>query len=271
MEIKINDMSFIKINDAVIHYKYIQSPRSEAGGRTFLFINSLGTDFRIWDKVAEVLKDRGNILLFDNRGHGLSDVVVNTNGLEDYLKDVVDLCQHLSIEKFTVIGLSVGGMIAQLLAYHYAEKIDRLILCDTGHKIGNAEIWNERIASVKEHGLQSISNGVMQRWFSESFRANQPDEVAGYKNMLERTPALGYIKTSEAIRDADLAEIAKQIKLPALCIAGSEDKSTTPAEVKNLADLIVGARYEVIQGSGHIPCVDNPEVLSNLIIDFIKK
>ena len=88
--------------------------------------------------------------------------------------------------------------------------------------------------------------------------------------MLERVPVIGYIKTCEAIRDADLSEIVKQINKPVLCIVGSEDKSTTPEEVKNLADCIKGAKYEVIKGSGHIPCVDNPEKLTKLIIDFIK-
>ena len=161
-------------------------------------------------------------------------------------------------------------MIAQLLAHHHPGLIDKLILCDTRHKIGNESIWNERIAAVKGEGIQSISGGVMQRWFSEKFRATEKDKVAGYRNMLERSAALGYIETCKAIRDADLTEIAKQIKIPAICIAGSEDKSTTPEEVKNLADLIEDSTYKVIEGSGHIPCVDNPGTLTKLIIDFIK-
>jgi 3-oxoadipate enol-lactonase len=110
----------------------------------------------------------------------------------------------------------------------------------------------------------------MQRWFSEKFRNERPVKVSGYRNMLERTHAVGYIKTCEAIRDADLTEIAKQIKIPALCVVGSEDKSTSPEEVKSLADLIDGSVFKIIEGSGHIPCVDNHEELSNLIIDFIK-
>jgi 3-oxoadipate enol-lactonase len=110
----------------------------------------------------------------------------------------------------------------------------------------------------------------MQRWFSEKFRNENAEKVLGYRNMLERTPAFGYIKTCEAIRDADLTELAKQIKLPSLCVVGSEDKSTLPEEVRDLADLIEGSRYEVIEGSGHIPCVDNPRALSKLMIEFIK-
>jgi 3-oxoadipate enol-lactonase len=264
-------MNFINLNRVTIHYRYLPCPPLGDGGeKTFVFINSLGTDFRIWDGVVDVLKEYGNILLFDKRGHGLSDVLENTNGLNDFTDDVQALLQHLSINKCIPVGLSVGGMIAQLLAHRRPEKIDKLILCDTRHKIGNAQVWDDRIAVVREKGIAAVSDGVMQRWFSETFRKNEAVKVLGYKNMLERTPVPGYIKTCEAIRDADLTEITRQIKIPALCVVGSEDKSTLPEEVKNLADLIEGSVFKIIQGSGHIPCVDNPQALSKLIIDFIK-
>ena len=190
--------------------------------------------------------------------------------VNDFADDVTALLKHLQIDKYILIGLSVGGMIAQILASAQPQKIGQLILCDTSHKIGNEVIWNTRIQEVKEHGLQSISKAVMQRWFAAEFHKTQSVKVAGYQNMLERTPVRGYIQTCEAILDADLAAVAQQIKIPTLCIAGSEDKSTTPEEVKNLADLIERAKFEVIEGSGHIPCVDNPVALSKLIIDFIK-
>ncbi|HEU4902072.1 MAG TPA: alpha/beta fold hydrolase, partial [Flavisolibacter sp.] len=198
-------------------------------------------------------------------------VAENTQDLNNFADDAIALLAALQINKCIPVGLSVGGMIAQLLAVRFPEKIERLVLCDTRHVIGNPQIWNERIATVKEKGLSAISDGVMQRWFSETFRRENAVKFSGYKNMLERTPPVGYIKTCEAIRDADLTEIAKQIKHQTLCIAGSEDKSTTPDEVKALADLIEGSSFEIIDGSGHIPCVDNPEKLSNLIIDFINQ
>lgn len=260
-------MQFVNINGHTIHYRYIKDTGGEG---TFVFINSLGTDFRIWDDVINEMKNHGNILLSDKRGHGLSDVVADTNSLNDYADDVIALLEYLSVKKCIIVGLSVGGMIAQILASRIPSKIEKIIFCDTRHKIGNAQIWNDRIEAVKEKGLASISDGVMQRWFSEKFRKTNEIKVLGYKNMLERTPVTGYVKTCEAIRDADLTEMAKQIKIPSLCVVGSEDQSTTPEEVKNLADLIEGSKYEVIGGSGHIPCVDNAEILSKLIIDFSK-
>jgi 3-oxoadipate enol-lactonase len=262
-------MKFVNINGHTLHYNFIPCA-SNASDTTFLFINSLGTDFRIWNDVAEILRQYGNILLFDNRGHGLSSIVEDTTTVDDFADDAEGLLKYLSINKCIPVGLSVGGMIAQILAVRTPSKFPKLILCDTRHKIGNAQIWNDRIATVNEKGLTSIADGVMQRWFSESFHEAHPEKVKGYKNMLERTPANGYIQTVVAIRDGDLTDTAKRIKIPTLCIVGSEDKSTSPEEVKNLSDLIAGSRFEIIHGSGHIPCVDNPELLSKLIIDFIK-
>lgn len=260
---------FVNLNGHTVHYKYIRNILNGNGSKTFLFINSLGTDFRIWGDVVDVLQAYGNIVLFDKRGHGLSETVEDTSGLNSYVEDVVALLEHLSIQQCIVVGVSVGGMIAQLLAYCYPEKVEQLILCDTRHKIADADFWNSRIEKIKAEGLPSISRDLMKRWFAPSFHQNYPEKVTGYRNMLERSNVQGYIQTCEAIRDADLTENAKHIRRKTLCIVGSEDLSTTVEEVKTLSDLIPGATFKVIEDSGHLPCVDNPAKLSNLIVEFI--
>jgi pimeloyl-ACP methyl ester carboxylesterase len=87
--------------------------------------------------------------------------------------------------------------------------------------------------------------------------------------MLLRTPVSGYIATCEAIRDGDLTTPASSISIPTICIVGAEDKSTPVEEVRSLSALIPGSAFEIIEGAGHIPCVDNPKALVNLIKDFI--
>jgi 3-oxoadipate enol-lactonase len=258
-------VQFLEINGYVIHYRWLDTGRA----RTFVFINSLGTDLRIWTQVAQSLESEGNILLFDNRGHGLSDVVPGTRGLIDFADDTEELLDRLDIQRCVLVGLSVGGMIAQVLASRIPERIEKLVLCDTRHKIGNEQIWNERIAVVEEDGFAGIADGVMQRWFSRLFREVNPAEVGGYRNMLERTPVAGYVQTCKAIRDADLTKIAREITLPVLCVVGAEDQSTPVEEVRSLAQLIPGSRFAVIPDSGHIPPVDNPEALAELIRQFV--
>ncbi len=257
---------FVNLNGAVHHCKWIDNDLDT----TFLFINSLGTDFRIWETVVAGLHDYGNILLYDKRGHGLSEVVATTHGLMGFAEDAEALLTHFQVKKCIVVGLSVGGMIAQILADRIPDRIAKLILCDTRHVIGNKEGWNSRIGEIREKGIASVSAGVMERWFSEKFRKNENEKAAGYRNMLERTTLEGYIQTCEAIRDADLTEIAQRITLPTLCVVGAEDQSTPPEAVKELADIIPNSRFEIIPNSGHIPCVDNPEALLTLIVNFIK-
>lgn len=252
-------------NGFYIHYRWIDAGKS----RTFLFINSLGTDFRIWDAVVETLKPEGNILLFDKRGHGLSDINPNTLGLTDYMQDTLELLEHLSIRKCVPVGLSIGGMIAQLLAFHHPDLIEKLILCDTRSRIGDESFWNNRIRQVMQTGLKELSDGILHRWFPETFHRKHPEYIAGCRNMLEQCSVDGYLQACAAIRDADLTETTRQIKAPVLCVAGSEDLSTPAEEVKTLSALIPGARFKEIKGSGHIPCIDNPGVLCKLIIEFI--
>lgn len=259
-------MSFYSGQNILTHYKYIHQGKDH----TFLFIHSLGTDLRIWDEVSEILFPFGNILAYDLRGHGLSEYSIAPSGLDDYANDCIDLLNHLEMDKNIIpIGISVGGMIAQLLANKIPAKLSKLVLCSTGYKIGTDQTWNDRMQLVQSHGISSISQGVIDRWFSISFKSSHPEHALGYKNMLERSFVDGYIETCKAIRDADLGDIAGNIKIPSLVIVGNEDQSTTPELNKNLADRIEGSDFYIIQNAGHIPCIDSAIPLGNKIKEFI--
>lgn len=261
-------MSFYSAGRQTIHYQFIDRDKE----KTLVFIHSLGTDFRIWEEVAGLVSPHANVLLYDLRGHGLSDSLTAPEGLYVYCSDLEDLIDFLGIKKNIIpVGLSVGGLIAQWLAVRIPDSISRLILCDTCYKIGTEAGWNERINKVNNEGLSAISQDVVSRWFSSAYHLKYPERVRGYKNMLERTPFSGYVQTCAAIRDADTSELAKKIRIPTLCLVGAEDKSTTTEDVKNLAGLIPGSKYAVIEHSGHLPCLDNSEQMAGLILGFIKE
>lgn len=247
-----------------IHYEWINSGKQ----KTYIFINALGTDFRIWDDVVHRLKWHGNILRFDKQGHGLSSVLPNANTLSYFATDLVMLIARLKISKCHLIGLSVGGLIAQLIAYNQPELIHKLILCDTRHKIGDAEGWNNRIRLVQEGGVASVSDSILQKWFPVEFQESHPAVIKGIKTMLDRCSSQGYIQMCMAIRDTDLTESTKKINRKTLVLVGSKDGSTTPSDVKSMADIIPGAQFEIIPGSGHLPCIDNPEKMTSLILNF---
>jgi 3-oxoadipate enol-lactonase / 4-carboxymuconolactone decarboxylase len=258
-------MNFTTINNHVIHYKYLKSTENT----TFVFGNSLGTDFRIWDEVIAILKPHGSILCFDKRGHGLSEAPKGEVAIKDYVSDIVGLMDFLGIKKCVYVGLSIGGIIGQKMATTHPERISYLILSNTAPKIGNNDAWNGRINAVQTNGLASITDAVMQRWFSEKFHTERATELTGYKMMLQNTSPTGYNRACEAIRDEDLTENIKKIKLPTLCIGGSVDLSTPPALVQAMSASIKKSKCEIIEGVGHLPCVENPTKTAELILDFI--
>ncbi|WP_322096671.1 3-oxoadipate enol-lactonase [Pelagibius sp.] len=259
-------MHFMAVNGVTLHV----SDSGPSDKPVLVFSNSLGTDFRIWDEVAERLQGHFRLVCYDKRGHGLSDLGTPPYVMDDHVGDLAALLDALAIERAVICGLSVGGLIAQGLYASRPDLVRGLVLCDTAHKIGNDDLWNDRIAAVEAQGIAAIAEGILERWFTLALRSGDPVALAGWRNMLTRTPAAGYAGTSAAIRDTDFTAAAAAITVPTLCLVGEEDGATPPALVQELAALIPGARCEVIAGAGHLPCIEQPGVVAELILDFTR-
>ncbi|GLS34780.1 3-oxoadipate enol-lactonase [Mesorhizobium tianshanense] len=259
-------MPFVSIGGVTLHHRH--GPAT-GGAHPIVFINSLGTDFRIWEEVWSALSGEMPMLAYDKRGHGLSDIGSGIRSIDDHVDDLSGLIDHFSFKNVVLCGLSVGGMIAQGLYTRRPEIVDALILCDTAHKIGTADSWNARIATVEAKGIQAVAEDVLKVWFTPGFHSTRSAELAGCRNMLTRQALAGYIGTCAAVRDADFTDIARRIAVPTLCVVGDQDGSTPPDLVRSLADLIPGARFEIVRDAGHIPCVEQPAALTALIRDFV--
>jgi 3-oxoadipate enol-lactonase len=260
-------MAFALINGLVLHHRVL-GPSIRP---TLVFINSLGSDLRIWQEVAPTFTEQFRVILYDKRGHGLSDAPLAPYSIDDHTDDLLALLDHLGVAKTSLVGLSVGGMIAQRMAVRAPDRVQSITLCCTAVKIGTAELWADRIGAVETGGIERIADNVLQRWFTSWFQETRRDDLAGWRNMLVRTPVHGYAGTCAAIRDADLRPDAGRIAVPTLCVAGDQDGSTPAEVVKGPADLIPGARFALIEGAGHIPCVEKPAELSGLIKQHLQE
>lgn len=258
-------MAFARVNGVVLHHE----TRGSADMPALVFANSLGTDFRIWNGVADRLAARCRIVLYDKRGHGLSEASPAPYALKDHVDDLSALLDHLGVQRTVIVGLSVGGMIAQGLAALDPGRVAALVLCDTAHRIGTTEMWNARIDAVKGKGLASIADAVLERWFTPAYRAPGNADFAGYKAMLVRTDPTGYVGTCAALRDADLTESTRALRLPVLLMVGDQDGSTPPDLVRSTASLIQGSEFRVIENAGHLPNIERPDAVADLIGTFL--
>jgi len=238
-------------------------------GVALVFINALGTDLRIWDRVVPHLTDRYPVLRFDKRGHGLSDCPPAPYSIRDFSTDLLGLLDQLEISQAIVAGISVGGMVALDFASSWPERVRALVLCDTAPVIGTADMWNDRIQRLRAQGMESMANAILSRWFAPTFKEESPAAYQGYYNMLTRMPVEGYTGTCEAIRDADLTEATKTIEAHTLILCGTEDVSTPPGLVRGLVELMPNAEFQEILGAGHSTCIEQPGLLAEQIERFL--
>ena len=260
-------MAFAPIGHHVLHYDCAGAKNAPA----LVFANSLGTDLHIWDEVAGRLREDFRIVRYDKRGHGLSEAPPPPYSARDLSEDLVGLMDLLDIGRAVICGVSVGGIIAQRLALDHPERIRALVLSDTGARIGSVQSWQERIDLVCAQGLEAWKEPTMERWFSRRYRQRHAAAVRGYSTMLMKTTPDGYVGTCYALRDADFRSTASRIKLPTLVLSGAEDIATPPELGRELASLIPGAEFSLIEGAGHLPCIEEPVAVAERMIEFFRE
>lgn len=258
-------MDFAIGNGLTTHYTL----EGTGEGIPLVFINALGTDLRIWDGVVPHLTDHHPVLRFDKRGHGLSDCPPAPYSIHDFSTDLLGLLGQLELSQVILVGISVGGMIALDFTASWPERLHSLILCDTAPIIGTADLWNGRINKLREHGMESMAEAILARWFAPAFKEKSPAAYQGYYNMLTRMPVEGYTGTCEALRDADLTEAARTIVTRTLILCGTEDISTPPDLVQGLVNLMPDAEFQEIPGAGHSTCIEQPDLVAEQIERFL--
>ncbi len=237
------------------------------GGPAVVLLHALGTNLTIWDEVVRLLPTGCRVLRFDQRGHGLSDVPEPPYTMGALIRDAERMLAHFGMRDAVVVGLSLGGLVAQGLAVKRLDLVRGMVLSNTAAKIGSAEMWRARVAEVQAEGLASYAPGAMERMFGRRWQ-----DVAGMprvRAMLEATDARGWVGCASAIAGTDFYTQAAGLTLPTLAIAGALDGTTPPDLVRETADLILGSRFHLMRGAGHVPMVEKPVEYAKLVSEFL--
>jgi len=259
-----------------IAYSVLEARQQRADGAaplTIVLSHALGCDRMMWDGLAAELSAEHRVITYDHRGHGASAAPPGAYTLDELADDaarVIDATVPAG-ERVVFIGLSMGGMVGQLLALQRPERVRALVLANTssGYPVEAREVWRQRIATIGAQELEAIADGTMQRWFTEPFRTAQAATVARVRRRVVSQDPLGYIGCCHAISALDLTDRLPAIACPALVIAGAEDQGTPPAMAETIARQIPGAQYLLLPQAAHQSVIEQPVAFTLAVRTFL--
>jgi 3-oxoadipate enol-lactonase len=184
--------------------------------------------------------------------------------------DLVALLDRLGVERASLAGVSLGGMVSLWTAAHHPDRVDRLVPGFTSAQLGPPEGWHQRAALVRAEGTGAVADAVIGRWFTPAFAAREPELVRAFRDTIAGTPAEGYASCCHAIETMDLRPDLGAITAPTLVLAGSADPSTPPVHAAAIAEGIPGARLRVLEGAAHLGNVEQADVYNAALVAHLE-
>ncbi len=250
-------------------------------GFPLLFGHSYLWDSAMWEPQVRALSSAYRCIVPDLWAHGRSDLPpADFSRLETLADDYWAFVQTLGLERFAVIGLSVGGMWGAHLALRHPEAVAALVLMDTyvGPEPEEKRLryfgmldMVEKVRAVPA----PVAEAVLSLIFSPVTVEKRPELPARFRTALTTLPperAPGIVAIGRAIFSrTSLLERLPELRIPTLIIVGADDLARPPSEAEEMARLIPGARLEIIPEAGHISNLEQPDRVTSLIQSFLEE
>jgi 3-oxoadipate enol-lactonase len=259
----------ITVNGLYVHYT-LEGP---ASAPVVTLSHSLATDLTMWDPQMPVLTSRYRVLRYDTRGHGGTEAPAGPYTLETLAEDARGLLQALGITRTHFMGLSMGGMIGQLLALQAPQMLHSLILCDTMSRVPTEAkpLWDERIHTAERRGMEPLVQPTLERWFTAPFREQSHDVIDKVRTMIRTTPIRGYAGCCHAIAALNLTERLQAITVPALVVVGEDDPGTPVAASRVIQEQIKGSQLVILKSAAHLSNMEQPQAFNQAVTAFLAK
>jgi 3-oxoadipate enol-lactonase len=235
--------------------------------------NSLATDLSMWDAQARELSTSFRVLRYDQRGHGATEAPAGRYAFDILIADALALMDAHGIATANFCGLSMGGATALGLAQRHPDRVERVIVCDSGcaSTPQSAQQWEERIAVAQKGGMEPLVESTATRWFPPDVIARNPPYLDKARAMIRNTPVNGFIGCAAALADHDFRSAVASTRPPVLFVAGEKDAGgAVPTAMKALHQDLKGSRYVELAGAGHISNLDDPAGFTRAVRDFLR-
>lgn len=244
----------------------------EGNGPALVLLHCLGVDRQFWDFAAPLSSDF-TILRYDLPGHGTTAVPKSPYSIDDLADQLAEILRAQKLERASVAGISLGGLIAQNFAARYQNHVDRLILVDTTPRYTDEMrlMWDERAATARDKGVAAMIDALLKVWFSSDALIKNPPGVRYVRETLSRASGEGYALACEALAAADLRELVPAIKARTLVLCGDDDIASFLDSARWLTVNISGAELMWIAGTRHASVLEKSQFGVQTMKAFLTK
>lgn len=244
--------------------------QADAGLPVVALVHSLAMDHRFWDPVAERLEGRASVVTIDARGHGRSGRGQAPCTASRMAQDLLEVLDHLQVPRAVVGGASMGGCVALQFAGSFPARTAGLALIDTTAWYGPTapQDWEGRADKAVEQGLRALVDFQVTRWFSDEFRAHEPQMVQACVETFLANDLQAYVATCRMLGAFDGRSLLMDIRVPARVLVGEEDYAAPVAMAQALHEGIGGSRLVVIPGARHLTPLEVPDVVAAHLLEL---
>jgi len=242
-------------------------------GHPVVLIHGVGLNKEMWGGQIVGLASDYRVIAYDMLGHGQSPRPQPGCGLPGYAEQLAELLDHLQLPQATIIGFSMGGLVARAFALHYPQRLSALVVLNS---VFNRSVEQRagviaRTAQAAEHGPDANAEAALARWFSREYQAANPAQIAALRQTLASNDPQGYLTTYELFATQDMyrAEDLGSIQAPSLIATGEWDLGSTPDMTHQLARRIPGAQSMVLAEQRHMMPVESPRLVNQMLLDFL--
>ena len=248
---------------------------SAGEGPPVVLVHGLGMTREMWDWQWPALTGRFQTVRYDLLGHGASDKPRETYSLTRFADQIAAVMDGLGIDRAALVGFSLGGMIVRAFALAHPERVTALAILNSAH--GRTEEERAavlmRVEQAAREGPRATLEAALERWFTPGYGADHPEVLARVRRWILANDREVYplIYRVLAEGDSELAEAVAAIRSPTLVMTGGEDHGNSPGMARRMAEMIPGARCEIVPGLRHMGLAEDPEAFNRPLLDFLKE
>lgn len=261
-------MDSVSINNIPYFYK------ATGDGEPLLLVHGHPFDHTMWNPQVEALSDSYQIITPDLRGYGKTGLPNTPTKFEDYATDLLQLADHLGIEKFHTAGLSQGGQIVMEIYRQAPHRVKSLILADTFASADTPEAKQARYDAAdkfEKEGMTAYADDAIYKMLRRENVAKMPDVANFLLSMMKASSPKGAATAvrARAERIDYLNQVLPGIAIPTLIIVGRQDEFTPVAKAEEMHKAIKSSRLVVIEDAGHLPNLEHPDEFNKVVRDFL--